>query len=221
MHVLLVEDDNILADGMRSLFEQHNCAVTWTDDAAMAKRVCRDGGLDAMVLDLTLPRSDGLDLLGDLRRSALALPVVIVTARAMLQEKVRALEMGADDYVVKPFEFEELYARLRAVCRRFRHRTTDVMRHGELELDLAAFTVHLAGDPVKLSRREFSILEALMDNAGKVVTRQRLEHALYGLYGDVSSNTLDVYIHNLRKKLAPGIVRTVHGLGYMLQADPE
>lgn len=216
MRLLLVEDDLILGDGVCSGLSGSGFRVEWVRDAASANRALDLGGFDLVLLDLGLPGEDGLSLLRRLRGSGNRVPVIIVTARDTLQERIGGLDTGADDYLVKPFDLDELAARVRAVVRRHQGRADPEIRHGELVVNPAARTVYLAGEEISLTGFEFVLLEALLESCGRVMTRERLEELLYGWDESIESNTLEVHIHHLRKKLGKELIRTIRGVGYMI-----
>lgn len=214
MRVLLVEDDELLGDGLRTALVRDGHAVDWLKDGEHARQaVAGDENWDVVLLDLGLPRRDGMEVLRAVRRAS-AVPVIIMTARDQLEDRVQGLDAGADDYLVKPFDIAELKARLRAVSRRHGGRAVTEIRHGELVLLPAAQEASWQGQRVELTRREYMLLSTLVENAGRVLTRDRLEQALYGWNEDVDSNALEVHVHHLRKKLSPGFIRTVRGVGY-------
>jgi two-component system OmpR family response regulator/two-component system response regulator QseB len=218
MRVLLVEDDPMLGDGVRAGLTEADFAVDWVRDGEAAMAALSAESFAAVALDLGLPRRDGLAVLEWLRGRGDATPVLILTARDQVSDKIRGLDLGADDYVVKPFDLDEVAARLRALVRRAHGRSQPLIRHGELELDPAARTVRLAGEPVALTGREFDLLQVLLDNAGRVLTRRVLEEQLYAWGESVESNALEVHIHHLRRKLGGHLIRTVRGVGYMVEA---
>lgn len=214
MRVLLVEDDELLGDGLRTALVRDGHAVDWLKDGEHARQaVAGDENWDVVLLDLGLPRRDGMEVLRAVRRGS-AVPVIIMTARDQLEDRVQGLDAGADDYLVKPFDIAELKARLRAVSRRHGGRAVTEIRHGELVLLPEAQEASWQGQRVELTRREYMLLSTLVENAGRVLTRDRLEQALYGWNEDVDSNALEVHVHHLRKKLSPGFIRTVRGVGY-------
>jgi two-component system, OmpR family, response regulator QseB len=217
MRILLAEDDPLLGDGLRAGLRQHGCEVDWVRDGEAADRELRSGVYAAAVLDLGLPRRDGLDVLQRARDAHLATPVLVLTARDALADRITGLDRGADDYVVKPVDISELAARLRALVRRAHGQPQDLLRHGELVLDPAARTVAVAGRPVTLTTREFSLLHALLLAGGRVLTREQIDQQLYGWGQEVDSNSIEVHVHNLRRKLGPGLIRTVRGVGYGLE----
>lgn len=218
MRILLVEDDELLGTGICDTLSRARYAIEWVRNGAQALAALRQGGIDAAILDLGLPGMDGLDVLRRARAAGDATPVLILSARDAPGQRVEGLDAGADDYLIKPFDVEELLARVRALQRRLRGAALNLLEHGALRLDPASFSVMHEGRPVALQRREFMLLEKLLASAGKVLTRAQLEESLYGWEGNVESNALDVHIHNLRRKLWPGIIRTVRGVGYV--ADP-
>lgn len=216
MHVLLTEDNALIASGIVAGLQAQGFAVAHAATAAQADALLRSARFDLLILDLGLPDVDGLHFLQRLRRRGIDLPVLILTARDAVTERVSGLQAGADDYLVKPFDLRELAARLHALLRRAAGRTTHLVEHGPLTYDPAACTTFLAGQPVELSRREQALLQALLLNPGRVLSAEQLKDAVYGLGGDVESNALNVHIHYLRRKLGNGIVETVRGLGYRL-----
>jgi DNA-binding response OmpR family regulator len=219
MRLLLVEDDPLLGDGVRTGLDQAGFAVDWVRDGAAADAALRGGGFAAVVLDLGLPKLSGLELLQALRGRGDATPVLILTARDAVPDRIRGLEAGADDYLVKPFDLGELTARLRALIRRSAGRGTREIRHGELSLDPDALRVTRGGAAVELSPREFAVLHELLQNAGRVLSRQQLEQTLYGWDGEVESNAVEVHIHHLRRKLGSGLIRNIRGVGYIVPKD--
>jgi two-component system response regulator QseB len=216
MRLLLVEDDVPLGHGIRAglALAEHN--VDWVTDGEAAGRVLRRERFDAVVLDLGLPRYPGLDLLKDMRTRGDDTPVLVLTARDSVADRVQGLDSGGDDYMTKPFDLDELAARLRALQRRRGPYPPVQLSHGDIRVDLTAQTVTQHGRPVRTSPHEFAILRMLLENAGRVLPRSRLEQGLYGLDIEIESNTVEVYVHFLRKKLGEGLVRTVRGVGYII-----
>jgi two-component system response regulator QseB len=219
MRVLLVEDDPMIAEGVRKALRADGWAVDWVQDGAAAIHAADGEPYDLMLLDLGLPKRDGLDVLKTLRAKKNTLPVLIVTARDAVADRVKGLDAGADDYLVKPFDLDELGARMRALVRRHAGRTDSVIRHGALTLDPPSHEVTLNGVPVALSAREYALLEALIARPGAVLSKSQLEEKIYGWGEEIGSNTVEVYIHSLRKKLGAEFIRTVRGLGYMIPKD--
>ena len=218
MRILLVEDDRLLGDGLTAGLAQAGYAVEWLRDGEAAVAALSAESFAAVVLDLGLPKRDGLSVLQWLRGRHDATPVLILTARDRLDDKVRGLDLGADDYVLKPFDLDEITARLRALVRRAHGRPEPVLTLGDVALNPAARTVTRAGVMVELTPREFDLLHLLLQNAGRVVTRRALEEQLYTWNDAVDSNALEVHIHHLRKKLGGDLIRTVRGVGYMASA---
>ena len=221
MRILLVEDDRLLGDGVKAGLCAAGFAIDWVRDGEAALAAMATEGFAAVVLDLGLPRRDGLSVLSALRATGNAVPVLVLTARDQVADKVRCLDLGADDYVVKPFDLDELAARLRALARRARGRAEASLRHGDVVLDPAARSVTLRGEPVVLTGREFDLLQMLLDAAGRVLTRRVLDEQLYAWGETVGSNALEVHIHHLRKKLGADLIRTVRGVGYMVDEAPR
>ena len=216
MRILLAEDDTLLGDGLRAGLRQAGFQVDWVRDGLAAERELRAQAYAAAVLDLGLPGMDGMDVLASVRRAGVTLPVLVLTARDAVPDRIRGLDTGADDYVVKPVDLDELAARLRALVRRAAGQPQELLQAGGLQLDPAARTVQRDGEPVLLSTREFDLLQALMLNAGRVLSREQLEQHLYSWGREVESNAVEVHIHHLRKKLGADCIQTVRGVGYLL-----
>lgn len=221
MRILLAEDDTLLGDGLRAGLRQLGFQVDWVRDGAAAERELASGVYTAAVLDLGLPLKDGLDVLQAVRARKIATPVLVLTARDAVPDRVRGLDLGADDYVVKPVDLHELGARLRALVRRSHGQPQESLRSGALELDPSARLVSLNDEAVTLSTREFDLLHALMLNAGRVMSREQLEQYLYSWGHEVDSNAIEVHIHHLRRKLRPDLIQTVRGIGYAMARDGE
>ena len=216
MRLLLVEDDTMLGDAMARGLRADGFALDRAVDAGTAGTALRTQAYDLVLLDLGLPGGDGLALLRALRARGDATPVLIVTARDALASRVAGLDAGADDYLVKPFELEELAARIRAVLRRHAGRGAPRLQAGPVTLDPATHEVSVRGEPVALSAREFALLRALMDRPGAVLSRAQLEEKLYGWNEGVGSNAVEVHLHALRRKLGAGVVRNVRGVGWAM-----
>ena len=221
MKILLVEDDRLLGDGIRAGLLQAGFAVDWAQDGRTAELALSGEAYDAVVLDLGLPRLSGMEVLARARAARNAVPVLILTARDTVPDRIAGLDAGADDYLVKPFDLGELQARLRALIRRSGQQSEPVLSHGELRLDPAARSVTREGRPVELSAREFAVLHALLLNAGRVLSKAQLEEKLYGWGEEIESNAVEVFVHHLRRKLAPDLIRTVRGVGYMIPKAAE
>ena len=219
MRILLAEDDSLLGDGLRAGLRQLGFLVDWVRDGEAAERELRAQAYEAAVLDLGLPRKDGLDVLADIRRAGILTPVLVLTARDAVPDRIRGLDVGADDYVVKPVDLHELAARLRALVRRAHGQPQECLSAQDVVLDPASRSVRQAGEPVTLSTREFDLLQAFMLGADRVLSREQLEQQLYSWGQEVESNAIEVHIHNLRRKLGPALIHTVRGVGYMLQRD--
>jgi len=216
MRILLAEDDNLLGDGLRAGLRQQGFLVDWVRDGATAQRELASGTYDAMVLDLGLPGKDGTEVLADARRSGLKLPILVLTARDAVPDRIGHLDAGADDYSIKPVDLFELGARLRALVRRAHGQAEDAIEMHGLRLLPASHEVLLNGEAVTLSAREFDLLHTLMLNAGRVMTRDQLERRLYSWGQEVESNAIEYHVHHLRRKLAPGLIETVRGVGYTM-----
>jgi len=219
MRILLVEDDLMVGAAVRKGLQQDGHSVDWIEDANAAAAALAAGAHELVLLDLGLPGKSGLALLGELRRAGNAIPIIVCTARDAIGDRVRGLDLGADDYLVKPFDLDELGARIRAVMRRRHGQVGGVLEFGPLRLDPASHEVTLKGMPVALSAREFAILEALIERPRGVLSRTQIEERLYGWNEEVASNAVEVHVHNLRRKLGEGLIRTVRGLGYSLGRD--
>lgn len=220
MRLLLVEDDMLLGRGLVAGFGQSGFAVDWVRDGDDADAALRVTTYDAMVLDLGLPGMDGLTLLRQRRAAGDKIPVLVLTARDTITDRVVGLDAGGDDYLVKPFDLNELQARLRALLRRAKGEAAPVLKNGRIVLDPAAHSVTLDGGPVALSNREFAVLQSLLVHAGRVQTRSQLEEQLYGWGEEIDSNAIEVHIHNLRRKLFPDVIRTMRGVGYIIPTRP-
>ncbi len=216
MRILIVEDDALLGDGLASGLRAQGFAVDWFRDGAAADQALSHAPYEAVVLDLSLPGEDGMVWLGRWRQRGVKTPVLILTAREAVDSRIEGLDTGADDYLVKPVALTELAARLRALARRAQGRPEPVWRHGALEYNQAAKTVSWRGSPVDLTSREMALLEVLLANPRRVLSKAQLFEKLYAWDQSIESNALEVYVHYLRRKIDPGIVRTVRGVGYAL-----
>lgn len=219
MRILLAEDDPLLGDGLVNGLRQLGFLVDWVRDGHAAERELRAEPYAAAVLDLGLPRMDGLDVLSAVRAAGVKLPVLVLTARDAVPDRIRGLDTGADDYVVKPVDLNELAARLRALIRRSHGQPQDCLRAGGLVLDPAARGVRLGDQEVTLAGREFDLLHVLMLNVGRVVSREQIEQHLYSWGQEIESNAVEVHVHHLRRKLGSQTIRTVRGVGYMVPRD--
>lgn len=216
MRILLVEDDVALRDGLHQALTVQGFAVNAVSRGEQALSVVRSGDCDCLILDLGLPDMDGLSVLKQLRQKWPRLPVLILTARDSLDDRISGLDLGADDYLVKPFAAAELFARLRVIERRLGTAATHLVRIAAVELDTSAMQLNINGEQTGLSRREYVLLKELMESAGRVKTREQLEASLYSWGEEVASNALEVHISNLRKKLPADFIRTVRGVGYSI-----
>lgn len=219
MRILIAEDDAVLADGLTRTLRGADYAVDCVNDGAQADHVLAAHDYDLLILDLGLPKLDGFEVLRRMRRRSTRVPVLILTARDSLEDRVRGLDLGADDYLTKPFDLPELEARVRALIRRGQAGGSSVLAHGQLALDTAGRRATLSGQPLDLSARELGVLEVLMMRSGRVVGKEQLAQQLYGWDEEVGANAIEVYVHRLRKKLEPaGVnIRTIRGLGYLLE----
>lgn len=216
MRILVVEDDELIARGIASGLRAHGLTVDTVPSAAQAELALEQAGCDAVVLDRGLPDGDGLALLARLRRRGNAVPVLLLTARDEIQDRIDGLQAGGDDYLVKPFDLGELVARLHALIRRAQGRSTNLVEAGPLRFDPSNGDAWLGDEPVPLSRREAALLACLAQAEGRCVTTEQIKDRLYGLDQDVGSNAVNVHVHNLRRKLGAGAIATVRGLGYRL-----
>jgi len=221
MRILVVEDDPLLADGLQAGLRQAGFDVDLALDGVAANLALGTHDYAAVVLDLGLPRLGGLDVLKKLRAGASAVPVLILTARDRVEDRIKGLDSGADDYVVKPVDLGELAARLRALVRRSKGEAAPVLQIGALRLDPAARQVTFRGERVELQAREFAMLHELMLNAGRVLSREQLVERLYAWGEEIESNAIEVHVHHLRRKLAPEVIRTVRGVGYLMPRQPN
>lgn len=220
MRILLVEDDRLLGDAVQAGLRQAGFAVEWVTDGTEADAAVSAGAFAAVVLDLGLPGRSGLDVLQTMRAHGNRTPVLILTARDVIEDRIKGLDAGADDYAVKPFDLGELAARLRALVRRGSGRATPTIELADLVLDPAGRALTVSGAPVELSAREFALLHALMRHAGHVLSRAQLEEHLYEWGQEVESNTVEVFIHHLRRKIGADRIRTVRGVGYLMPPEP-
>ena len=216
MRVLVVEDDAMIGQGLETALRQMGSAVDWIRDGRSAAAALRTTAFDLVLLDLGLPSRDGIAILRELRERGDTTPVIILTARDEIGDRVAGLDAGADDYVVKPFDLDELNARMRSVMRRAAGRGDPVIQHGNLRLDPVTHSVEHKGAPVSLSAHEYSVLEALLQRPGAVLSRAQLEERLYGWDQPIGSNAIEVYIHALRRKLGGDAIRTLRGVGYFV-----
>ncbi|UNK49811.1 response regulator transcription factor [Lysobacter sp. S4-A87] len=216
MRVLLVEDDPSLGEGIRTALRRAAYSVDWMQDGVKALAAIRDGGFDLVVLDLGLPYMDGIEVIRAARRAGSSTPILVLSARERASDRTLGLDVGADDYLGKPFDTSEFLARVRALMRRSAGTGNPLLIVGRLELDPARLAVSWRGRNIDLPRREFALLWSLMESPGRVVTRETLQQRLYGWDEDVASNAVDVHVHHIRKKLPPTLIRTVRGVGFAL-----
>lgn len=216
MRILLVEDDPMIGKSVQIYLKQEGHAVDWVRDGIAAELALGNGIYELLLLDLTLPRKSGHDILLDLRAKKSAIPVLIITARDSVADKIKEFDCGADDFLVKPFDLDELNVRIRAVTRRYAGRADAVIEHGPIRLNPATHGVELQGRPIKLAPREFSLLSVLLERPGIPLSRQRLEESIFGWGEEPESCALDVHIHNLRGKLGQGLIVNIRGVGWMI-----
>ena len=215
MRLLLLEDDHILGDGLRAFLEGDGHVVDWCQSLA-AVRMLRNEPYDALLIDWQLPDGSGVEWVRTLRSQKVQTPIIVLTARDLLSDRIKGLDSGADDYLIKPFEPEELSARLRAVCRRQSGSAAPVVRFGKVEFDLTGRVARVAGVQAELTAREWQIVEALVLRAGRIVNKGDLESLVLGLDGDVASNALEVHVSSIRRKLGREVIETARGLGYRM-----
>jgi len=219
MRLLLVEDDELLGDAVKTGLTQFGYIVDWLKDGDSAKAALRTEHFELIILDLGLPKVSGLALLQAIRQDGNSTPVIILTARESVEDRVKGLDCGADDYLIKPFDLNELSARIRALVRRSQGRADSVIQYRNIALDPAAHSVFVDDILVNVPRREFALLQKLLENTGQVLSREQLMQSIYGWEEDVDSNALEVHIHNLRKKLNANFIRTIRGIGYMVEKN--
>ena len=216
MKILLVEDDELIASGLQLALGRLRHRVEWSADGQQAQRFLDTEDFDLVILDLGLPGKDGFDILGHLRLAGSAVSVLILSARDGIKDRVKGLDLGADDYLTKPFDLDELLARVRVLERRRMSSANHVLENGRLALDLNAMTVTWDNQPVELPRREWMLLRLFVENPQRVYTRSQIEDALYGWSEGTESNAIDVHVHHLRKKITPDLIKTIRGIGYRL-----
>ncbi|MCM2318920.1 two-component system, OmpR family, response regulator QseB [Pseudomonas linyingensis] len=216
MRILLVEDDKALGEGIRTALKPEGYTVDWLQDGASALHALSHESFELCVLDLGLPRMDGLEVLRRLRTAGSAMPVLVLTARDATSDRIAGLDAGADDYLIKPFDVAELKARLRALLRRSFGRAQPALEYRGIRIEPDSQQVSYQGTPVNLARKEFLLLHELLAQPGRVLTRDKLQQVLYGWGEEVESNALEVHVHHLRKKFFPELIRTVRGVGYLV-----
>jgi two-component system, OmpR family, response regulator QseB len=219
MRILLVEDDELLGNGVCDGLKHYGYTIDWVKDGIAGERAIKNENFDAVILDIGLPKLDGYGLLERIRNKGISTPVLILTARETVDDRVRGLDLGADDYLVKPFDLDELCARLRALQRRFSSRAEPLITYGDISLDPASHIVVIKGETVSIPRREFALVQKLLENIGRVLSREYLSQMLYGWRDEIDSNALEVHIHNLRKKFGNDFIHTIRGVGYMIKKE--
>ena len=219
MRLLLVEDDELLGDAVKTGLTQFGYLVDWLKDGETARSVIKTESFELIILDLSLPKLSGMQLLQSIRQDQNKTPVIILTARESVQDRIKGLDSGADDYITKPFDLNELGARIRALVRRSQGRADSILQYRNITIDAAAHSVFMDDIPVNVPRREFALLQKLLENDGHVISRDQLMQSIYGWDEDVDSNALEVHIHNLRKKLNANFIRTIRGVGYMAEKN--
>lgn len=219
MRLLLVEDDELLGDAVKTGLTQFGYIVDWLRDGAEARAAVKSESFELIILDLGLPKLSGMGFLQAIRNNNNTTPVIILTARESIEDRIKGLDSGADDYIIKPFDLNELSARVRALVRRSQGRADPVLQYRNVSLDPAAHSVYVDDILVNVPRREFALLQKLLENSGHVLSREQLMQSIYGWDEDVDSNALEVHIHNLRKKLNANFIRTIRGVGYMAEKN--
>ncbi|MGQ8365378.1 response regulator [Glaciecola sp. 1036] len=217
MRLLLVEDDIPLAEGLKQSLKRENYSVDWVDNGKFALAAAQTGEPDLIILDLGLPDMDGLDVLRSLQAKKIQIPVLVLTARDGIENKVQGLDLGAQDYLAKPFDIAELLARIRVIERRLGTGQSNNIEIKGISLDITAHMLYYQGEPISLSKKEYMIVKSLMENAGRIISKNQLETKLYEWGEEVSSNAIEVHVHNIRKKLPVDLVQTVRGVGYIVR----
>ena len=221
MRILLVEDDNMIGQSLRQALSENGLTVDWVKDGVLAQDALTQGGYAAVLLDLGLPRRSGLDVLRRARQDGDRTPMLVLTARDGVDDRVKGLDFGADDYLVKPFELRELLARMRAIIRRFGGHAQSTIGTAETQLDLSSRELTHCGTSIALSAKEFRLMHALLERPGAILSRSQLEERLYGWGEEVSSNAVEVLIHGVRRKLGADVIRNVRGLGWRVSKDAQ
>jgi|TARA_R110002126_G_scaffold273866_1_gene418687 two-component system response regulator QseB len=219
MRLLLIEDDELLGDAVKTGLTQFGYVVDWLKDGESARLALKNESFELVILDLSLPKLPGLSLLKNIRQVGNKTPVIILTARESVEDRIEGLDAGADDYMFKPFDLNELSARIRALIRRSQGRADTLIKYKNITMDPSAHTVLLNNAEVNISRREFSLLQKLLENTGHALSREQLMQSMYGWDDDLDSNVLEVHIHNLRKKLQADFIRTIRGIGYIAEKE--
>lgn len=221
MRLLLVEDDELLGDAVKTGLTQFGYIVDWLKNGEIAKNIIKTEAFDLIILDLSLPKISGMTLLQAIRQSQNKTPVIILTARESIDDRIKGLDAGADDYITKPFDLNELGARVRALTRRAQGRADTILNYANITIDPAAHSVLLDGQAINVPRREFALLQKLIESRGQVLSRDQLMQSMYSWDEEVDSNALEVHIHNLRKKLNANYIRTIRGVGYLIDKVPK
>lgn len=221
MRLLLVEDDELLGDAVKTGLIQFGYIVDWLKNGEIAKNIIKTESFDLIILDLSLPKISGMTLLQTIRQAQNKTPVIILTARESINDRIRGLDAGADDYITKPFDLNELGARVRALTRRAQGRADTILQYANITIDPAAHSVLVDGQAINVPRREFALLQKLIESSGQVLSREQLMQSMYSWDEEVDSNALEVHIHNLRKKLNAQFIRTIRGVGYLIDKLPK
>ena len=221
MRLLLVEDDELLGDAVKTGLTQFGYIVDWLKNGEIARQVIKTEAFDLIILDLSLPKISGMTLLQTIRQSNNKTPVIILTAQESIDDRIKGLDAGADDYITKPFDLNELGARVRALTRRAQGRADTTLQYANITINPAAHSVLMDGQPINVPRREFALLQKLIESSGQVLSREQLMQSMYSWDEEVDSNALEVHIHNLRKKLNANFIRTIRGVGYLIDKLPK
>lgn len=221
MRILLIEDEFLIADAIKVSLERQGHHVDWVDDGINAQAALEGDHFDLAILDLGLPNKDGMAVLSDVRAKGIATPILILTAREAIENRIEGLDLGADDYLVKPFDMEELIARCRALIRRSNQRANPLLRYKQVELDPASQMVRYQGQKVDLSPLAYQTLQVLLERKGRIVSKDDLASILYGWEEEAESNVIEVYVSQIRKKTEAGLIRTIRGVGYIVDNDAE
>ena len=219
MRVLLIEDDKMIGEGLQKALRQSGFSINWVEDGAMADSALMDEVYELAILDLGLPNKSGLDILRDLRSRQSTMPVLVLTARDSVADKVQGLDLGADDYMLKPFALEELEARIRSLLRRQTGQAGEWLEYSDLRINPKTHEAIYNGQKIPLTGREFSLMFALIKNPSAVLSKTQLEERLYGWNEEVASNAIEVHVHQIRKKLSPKIIKNIRNVGYTLESD--
>jgi two-component system response regulator QseB len=218
VRILLVEDDQLLGEGIKLALDREGYQTDWLKNGLQAKQALETEEFELVILDISLPGMNGIDILRSVRKSGLITPILMLTARDSIEDRITGLDTGADDYLIKPFELNELKARLRALGRRSHGHIEPIIKHGAITYDPASLEVTLSGKTIELTRRETTLLAEFLNKPNRVLSKEKLEDVVYGWDIEVESNSIEVHVHHLRKKLYPELIKTVRGVGYKLES---